>query len=223
MRDRNWIALQGDLLAANDLGVTHILALTGDPIKMARIPAKGVFEGNSLKLLELIQNFNRGVDLGGEPFKIPPTPITPFGVTGSVIKNRERFKKKIRAKLERGAVGVITQPVYSVEQARSLLDVMEEVWEEMGERKGELILGFFPITSLKTALFLQKGVPGVEVPQSIVEELERANRKGEERKRGVQLSRDLFGQLWELHPKIHFMCANRFELLPEIVGEVKGN
>ena len=63
MRDRNKIALQGDLLGANDLDVVNILALTGDPAKMSDQPnTKAVLEGNSTLLLQMIRNFNNGID-----------------------------------------------------------------------------------------------------------------------------------------------------------------
>jgi|GEM_PF-109141 len=224
MRDRNWIALYGDLLGANDLGITHILALTGDPVRLSPSPVKGVFEGNSLKLLELIEKLNLGMDREGTPLKITPKPITPFGVTSSVLKGgkkgAERLIKKMEKKFSRGAVAVISQPVYSIKQGKLLLQLVERARELAG--KGEIIFGFFPITSLKTALFLQNNVPGVEVPPSLISLLQQAKTETEEQKIGIGWSRNLFANLWELHPKIHFMCANRFTLLPEIVGEVIG-
>ena len=73
MRDRNKIALQSDLLGANDLDVTHILALTGDPANMSDQPkVKAVVEGSSILLLEIIRAFNNGMDYGGKEFKIKP-------------------------------------------------------------------------------------------------------------------------------------------------------
>ena len=75
MRDRNKIALQSDLLGANDFDIRAILALTGDPAKMSDQPnSKGVFEANSLMLLKMIKSFNYGWILQ-EPFKIEPKQI----------------------------------------------------------------------------------------------------------------------------------------------------
>ena len=73
MRNRNKIALQSDLLGANDFDIRTILALTGDPAHMSDQPhSKGVFESNSNMLLEIIRSFNNGMDYAGKQFKIKP-------------------------------------------------------------------------------------------------------------------------------------------------------
>jgi 5,10-methylenetetrahydrofolate reductase len=212
MRDRNLLGLYGDILGANELGLTNLLLLTGDPVRLAPLPVKGVFEGSSLKLFEIVSNLNRGLDLTGTPLKIPPKPITPFGVTG--VSGRG-LKRKLLRKVERGMEVVISQPVYSVETAEKLLQLVEEVRRESG-RGLELILGFFPITSLKVAQFLKESVPGVEVPDRFLKELELPTKEAQ-RERGIELSRELFRQLQTLHPKLHLMSANRFDLLKLIL------
>src|SRR5574344_913442 len=84
MRDRNKIALQSDLLGANDFDIRAILALTGDPANMSDQPnSKGVYEANSLMLLKMIKSFNYGMDFAGRPFKIEPKQIFPFAVVNA--------------------------------------------------------------------------------------------------------------------------------------------
>jgi len=76
MRDRNKIALQSDLLAANDVDIRAILTLTGDSAKISDQPnSKGVFEGDSTLLLEIIRCYNAGIDYAGKPFKSSPKNI----------------------------------------------------------------------------------------------------------------------------------------------------
>lgn len=221
MRDRNKIALQSDLLGANDLGVTNILALTGDPAKMSDQPnSKAVVEGNSNLLLQIIRGFNSNIDFSGREFKIAPKTITSFAVTNSYAKNFASIEKKIYNKIKNCASGIISQPVYDLEIANTLIDITKRVQNEFDDdrKNNQLILGFFPITNLKTAQFLSAHVPGIFVPDEWIEELIKANKisKEEEYKVGLDLSRKLFQELLKIHPKIHIMTANKFEIVKEL-------
>ena len=222
MRDRNKIALQSDLLGANEVDIRAILALTGDPATISDQPhAKGVFEADSSLLLDIISAFNSGMNYAGKPFAHKPKEIYPFAVVNSYAKNPKTLQKKMQKKIKHGAQGIITQPVYDLESAKQLLGLMESANAECcGESKSaELILGIFPITKLRTAQFLSAHVPGINVPDSWIEQLRIANAKGaeEEYKIGFELSKTLFDELKEYHPKIHLMTANQFELAHNIL------
>jgi 5,10-methylenetetrahydrofolate reductase len=221
MRDRNKIALQSDLLGANDLGVTHILALTGDPASMSDQPkAKAVVEGSSILLLQIIRAFNNGMDYAGKEFKLKPKPITPFAVSNSYAKNFNSIERKIYKKIQNYAAGIITQPVYDINIVEKLLDIKNKVTSEFNDERNEaeIVFGFFPITKLKTAQFLHAHVPGIYVPEEWIEKLIKAHKNGEEEefKVGMELSRNLFQKLLKIHPKIHIMTANRFEIVKEL-------
>ncbi|KLE10215.1 5,10-methylenetetrahydrofolate reductase [Aliarcobacter butzleri L355] len=223
MRDRNKIALQSDLLGANDFDVRAILALTGDPAKMSDQPnSKGVFEANSLMLLKMIKSFNYGMDFAGHPFKIEPKQIFPFAVVNSYAKNFSSLEKKMHLKIQNGAIGIITQPIFDIENAQKLLESFDIAKEnvEGDKRKSQLIFGIFPVTKLRTALFLSAQVPGIHVPQFWIDALEKAHNIGEEEeyKVGMELSNNLFKELNKLHPKIHLMTANRFDVANEIIS-----
>ncbi|MCT7630876.1 methylenetetrahydrofolate reductase [Aliarcobacter butzleri] len=223
MRDRNKIALQSDLLGANDFDVRAILALTGDPAKMSDQPnSKGVFEANSLMLLKMIKSFNYGMDFAGHPFKIEPKQIFPFAVVNSYAKNFSSLEKKMHLKIQNGAIGIITQPIFDIENVQKLLESFDIAKEnvEGDKRKSQLIFGLFPITKLRTALFLSAQVPGIHVPQFWIDALEKAHNIGEEEeyKVGMELSNNLFKELNKLHPKIHLMTANRFDVANEIIS-----
>jgi len=221
MRDRNKIALQSDLLGANDLGVTNILALTGDPAKMSDQPnTKGVVEGSSILLLEIIRAFNNGMDYSGKEFKIKPKPITPFVVSNSYAKNFSTIEKKMYKKIKNYAKAVITQPVYDLDIVNKMLEIRDRIRNEFSDERNEfeIIFGFFPITRLKTAQFLHSHVPGIYVPDNWIEKLIKAHKisESEEYKVGIELSRNLFQKLLKIHPKIHIMTANRFEIVKEL-------
>ena len=221
MRDRNKIALQGDLLGANDLNVVNILALTGDPAKMSDQPnTKAVLEGNSTLLLQMIRNFNNGIDYSGREIKIAPKKITAFAVTNSYAKNFSTIEKKIYIKVKNCAKGIISQPIYDIDIAKKLLDIKRVVRREFEDERDsfQLVFGFFPITNLKTAQFLSAHVPGIYVPDIWIEKLIKAHNISdeEEYKVGLDLSRTLFQKLLKLHTKIHIMTANKFEILKQL-------
>ncbi len=221
MRDRNKIALQSDLLGANDLNITNILALTGDPAKMSDQPnTKGVVEGSSILLLEIIRAFNNGMDYSGKEFKIKPKPITPFAVTNSYARNFSTIEKKMYKKVKNYASAIITQPVYDMEIVDKMLEIRDKIRKEFNDERKEfeIIFGFFPITKLKTAQFLHSHVPGIYVPDNWIEKLIKAHKisQNEEYKVGLELSKTIFNKLLKKHPKIHIMTANRFEIVQEL-------
>ena len=223
MRDRNKIALQSDLLGANEIDVRAILALTGDPATLSDQPhAKGVFEGDSSLLLDIIAAYNSGMDYAGKPFAQKPKTIHPFAVVNSYAKNPKTLQKKMQKKIKHGACGIITQPVYSLENAKQLLELKDMANKECcsENKEAELIIGMFPITKLRTAQFLSAHVPGINVPKSWVEALRVAHAKGEkeEYKVGFELSKNLFEDLKQLHPKLHLMTANQFKIAKDILG-----
>jgi 5,10-methylenetetrahydrofolate reductase len=222
MRDRNKIALQSDLLGANDFDIRAILALTGDPANMSDQPhTKGVFESNSNMLLEIINSFNNGMDFSGKLFKHKPKDIYPFAVINSYAKSFKSLEKKMAKKIKNKAVGIITQPIYDIKNAIQLNESFKIAKSEFKDdrEKTELILGIFPITKLRTAQFLSSHVPGIYVPDSWIDALTKASKIGsdEEYKVGMELSSKLLNEVKKYHPKIHLMTANRFDIANELL------
>jgi len=223
MRDRNKIALQSDLLGANDFDVRTILCLTGDPASMSDQPrVKGVFEANSSMLLEIINSFNHGMDYSGRPFNTAPKEIYPFSVINSFAKSFLSLEKKMHKKIKNNIKGIITQPVYDVANAKILLEHFNKAKEGFSDNRSEsqLILGIFPITAFRTAQFLSSHVPGIHVPSAWIDALGVASKisKEEEYKVGLKLSMDLYNEIKAFHPKIHLMTANKFDIAAEILN-----
>jgi 5,10-methylenetetrahydrofolate reductase len=183
---------------------------------------KSVVEGDSSLLLDIIECFNSGIDYAGKPFKIKPKPLYSFAVINSFAKNPKNLQKKMQKKIKHGAIGIITQPVYDLENAKILLELIDNANKECcNEKKNTtLILGLFPITKLRTAQFLSAHVPGINVPKCWIEELRVASRDGFEKEYevGFELSKELFLNLKKLHPKIHIMTANNFNLAKNILS-----
>ncbi len=222
MRDRNKIALQSDLLGANDFDVRTILALTGDSAKMSDQPlTKGVFEGDSTLLLNMIKCLNAGMDFAGRPISGQMKRIYPFAVSNSNAKNFGNLARKLHKKIEHGAIGIITQPIYEIEIAKKLLEIFEEEKSRFSDERAQaqIIFGVFPVTKLRTAQFLSAQVPGIFVPEKWIDAFHEASKKGEDEESGVgmAMSRDIFAKLKKLHPKLHIMTANRFEIAKELL------
>lgn len=158
-RDRNVIALQSDLLGAWALGVRSIVALTGDAVTVGDLPeAKGVFEVNSVGLLNLIGALNGGKDLAGNELKGRPS-YTPGVVVNPNVKNPNAEIKRLTRKKEAGAVYALSQPVFDPEQAR--------VFFEAAASTGiDLFVGLLPFKSVQSFEGIAK-VPGIKIPESV--------------------------------------------------------
>lgn len=225
MRDTNKLSLQSTLLGANDFNLRTILALTGDPAKLSDQPeVKGVLERDSTLLLSIIYHLNKGVDYSNKELNPKPRPIYPFAVSNAYAKDMRHIKKKMLKKLNYGARGIITQPVYDLENAKELIGIFEECKAESireTAKEAELILGQFPVVRAKTANFISDKVPGITVPKDIIDEMNLASMDGEEREQevGFALSKNVFDQIMQIHPKVHLMTHNRFDLCSQLIGE----
>lgn len=224
MRDTNKLSLQSTLLGANDFDLRCILALTGDPAKFSDQPeVKGVLERDSTLLLSIIYRLNNGFDYSNKELNLKPKPIYPFAVANSYAKDMNRIKKKMIKKLNYGARAIITQPVYDLDNAKELIEIFEEAKENSirdTAKDAQLILGQFPVVRAKTANFISDHVPGITVPKSIIDELNLAEMDGEKKEQevGFSISKRVFDDIIRVHPKVHLMTHNRFDLCLELIG-----
>lgn len=217
MRDKNTLALQSDILGMNSLDLRLILALTGDPLRLGNQPqAKGVFEGNSLLLLRIIEAFNQQKDINGGVLSGDSKPIYPFCVLNSYANKKENLYNKMQEKIQNGARAIFTQPIYDLNIAQELLEWCEKI-NAHNHTKCALVFGFFPIFSYKTALFLHHKLPGVFVPMTLLEEMQKASKQNTESQVGLEKSQTLFSNLYPLHQKFHFMSANKPHWIAKII------
>jgi len=221
MRDKNSIALQADLIGANDFDLRCFLALTGDGVNHGDQPqAKAVFEQNSLFLLQIINSLNSQKDIANNPLKEPLKPIYGLCVLNSYAKNLETLKRKMAKKIEAGCVAIVTQPVYDLDVANMLHAWLIELTSKYSDfrKDTKLIFGFFPVVSYKSAYFLYSKLPGVFIPQLWLERLENASKisKDEEFKVGFEMSRELFETLYLSHQKLHLMSSNNAKLIYDL-------
>ena len=117
-------------------------------------------------------------------------------------------------KIQNGAEAIFTQPIYDLQIAKELISWNKEINQEC-KTQSVLVLGFFPITSYKTALFLHNKLPGVYVPQDWLDALEKAHNN--EAAIGLAKSKNFFEKLRCFYQKIHFMSANKPKLIENIL------
>lgn len=191
-RDRNLIGLQSDLLGAHMTGIRDLLIVTGDPPKLGNNPgASAVYDVDAIGLTHIASRFNAGLDIGG----VKSGARTEFviGVAlNPTAKNRELEIQRFKYKMEAGADFAITQPIYNLDTFKRFLD-------DVGDVKIPIIMGLWPLVSVRNAEFLRYEVPGVDVPEWVVEEMRKAGDNKEDAvKRGIEISRKIFEDAFDL-------------------------
>ncbi len=188
-RDRNLLGMLSDLLGAHALGLRNLLLITGDPPKMGPYPdATAVFDIDSIGLVNLVSRLNKGLDPGGNRIGEPTRFVIGVGANPGAV-DPEHELRRFYWKVEAGAEYAITQPIFDPEQ---LLSFLEEL-----DRRGiriPIVAGIWPLVSARNAEFLANEVPGVRVPDAIVERMRRASEKGKEHalEEGIAIARETF-------------------------------
>ncbi|NQZ00680.1 MAG: bifunctional homocysteine S-methyltransferase/methylenetetrahydrofolate reductase [Bdellovibrionales bacterium] len=182
-RDRNLLGLQSDLLGAHVNGVRNVLAVTGDPPKLGNCPgASGVYDVDAIGLTHIVQRMNQGLDVGGSSFG-EPTQFLIGVALNPTSSNPELETSRFKYKAEAGANFAISQPIYDVDAYKRFFDNMGEIPDV------PIIMGIWPLVSLRNAEFLKNEVPGVSVPDWVIAEMEKAgDDKKESLKRGLEIS-----------------------------------
>jgi 5,10-methylenetetrahydrofolate reductase len=164
-RDRNLIALQGDLLGAYLHGVRSVVALTGDAVSTGDYPeGKGVFEVNSVGLLETIKLLNNGHDIVGNSLKGLPE-IVPGVVFNPNARNINAEIRKLSKKRDAGARYALSQPIFEIDRAK-------EVFAEASKVGVPLLLGLLPLKNVKSAKGVAK-IPGIKLSPDLAKFVER--------------------------------------------------
>jgi homocysteine S-methyltransferase len=191
-RDRNLLGMLSDLLGAAALGLRNFLIITGDPPKMGPYPdATAVFDIDSIGLTNLVNHLNHGLDPGGNPIGEPTKFVIGVGVNPGAI-DLDYEIRRFEWKVEAGAEFAITQPVFDVEQLKSFLKRIEHC-------RIPIIPGIWPLTSYRNAEFLNNEVPGVSVPEPILERMRKTPDGAAGLKEGVKIAQEM---LMELRPYV---------------------
>ena len=206
-RDRNRMALQSDLLGAHALGVRNVLTLTGDPVKVGDHPeAKEVFDIDSLQMMKTLQELNRGMNLAGKELN-GKTDFFIGAAANPGAKDMEVELSKFQKKVEHGAQFFQTQGVYEFESFKKFMNLVRSF-------SPKVIAGIILLKSAKMARFLNEKVPGIHVPDALIEQLEKASDPIEV---GVQIAANTILELQGVASGVHLMCLGREDLIPEIL------
>lgn len=168
-RDKNLIALQTEVLGAAALNVTAILAVTGDAIRKGPEPAKGVFEGNSLKLVEMVKKLNKGKLMSGEDLEEPVDMLVGVAYNPNASDINTETEKLLR-KIEAGADFAETQPVHSKDAFNRCVDALARY--NIPQEKFPVIFGLMPVMSRKNGEFLNQFFSGIKVPEEILSQFD---------------------------------------------------
>jgi methylenetetrahydrofolate reductase (NADPH) len=210
-RDRNRLALQGDLLGASALGLRNVLALTGDPIHIGDCPdARAVFDLESVRLLQLIQRLNNGLDCNGKPLPDGGTHLLAGAAVEPQSGSFSGLERRFHRKLENGAQFFQSQMVTDFEQ-------LERFMDKLGRPAGKPILaGIFLLKSAKNAEFINRNLPGVKIPDGIIQRLANAAHPLEE---GIRIAAEQVRQARQICHGVHLMAVKAEHLIPRILDE----
>lgn len=211
-RDRNQLALQADLLLAYVRGIRNVLCLTGDAVVVGdHKQAQDVFELDSTQLLQTVRQLEKGKDLGGNDLDGKPEFCAGAIVTPEA-KPIEPQLIKFEKKVEAGAEFFQTQAIYD-------LDNFKRFMEHARKFPVKILAGIVLLTSARMAKIMTENVPGIFVPQSLIDELAAAPR-GEAVKKGIEISGRMIAALKKeaVCDGVHIMAIGREEVVPDIMA-----
>ncbi len=189
-RDRNLISLQSMVLGCMAKNLRNILFITGDPPKLGDYPfSSGVFDVDSIGMVKLQSRLNRGVDAGGFPLGngVKTAIVSGVGADPNAI-DPEREYRRLAEKISAGAEFIITQPVFDPE-------VLLKFLEKIRHFNIPVIAGVWPFASYRNAIFMKTEVPGVVVPEWIMEAMKNAGDKDAQRAEGIRIARKIIAEI----------------------------
>jgi len=206
-RDRNRLALQSDILGAWALGVRNILALTGDHVAFGdHREAKAVFDIDSVQLVNVIRTLNSGTNMKGKVLR----GATDFLIGAVVAPEANPWEPeaiKFRKKIGAGATFFQTQAIYDMDRFKRFFDESEST--------GVKILGgILLLKSAKMANYLNTNVPGVHVPQNLIDELEGAT---DQLEKGIEIASRQLRELKGFCHGAHIMAIGQEESVVKII------
>lgn len=180
-RDRNLLALQGDLLGAHALGLRNLVCITGDPPKIGDYPdATAVFDLDSIGLLSMASRLNRGVDPAGKPIGEKTRFVLATGAEPAAL-DFEREVARLFEKRDAGAELVMTQPVFDP----AVLDRFLDATKTLGL---PILVGILPLASAKNAEFLHHNVPGMRIPDDVRKRMAAQTEGRAQREEGIAIA-----------------------------------
>jgi homocysteine S-methyltransferase len=215
-RDRNLLGMLSDLLGASAVGLRNLLLITGDPPKMGPYPdATAVFDIDSIGLTNLVRNLNHGRDPGGNAIGTPTQYVIGVGMNPAAIDIAHEIRR-FEWKVEAGAEFAVTQPVFDATQ-------LERFLERTAHVRIPVVAGIWPLISLRNAEFMANEVPGVSVPEAVMQRMRRASDKSKEHAlaEGIAIAQEMLARVKPLVQGVQVSAPfGKVELALEVFGDV---
>lgn len=214
-RDRNLLGMQSDMLGAQAIGLRNLLLVTGDPPKLGSYPnATGVFDVDAIGLTNMVHRLNGGIDLGGRSIGQPTALSVGVGVN-PVHRDFEYEMKRFKYKVEAGAEWAITQPVFDINAMYRFLEYVDK-----HNLKIPIIAGVWPLLSYRNAVFMNNEVPGVVIPQEIMDRMSVVKDAEDAKKVGIDIAREMVESVTPKVAGIQLSAPfGRIELALAIIGK----
>ena len=208
-RDRNRIGLQAELLGAHALGIRNLLCLTGDPVRAGDQPeVRPVNELESVRLLQQVSAFNQGLDPVAGLLPDGPTNLFAGAAADPQSPSWSGLKSRITRKREAGARFLQTQMVMDG-------DCLQRFVEEIAAPLGLPVLaGVFLLKSAKNAAFINRMVPGANIPQAVIDRLAAAADPADE---GITIAAEQVARYAAVAQGVHLMAVKAEERIPLIL------
>ncbi len=182
-RDRNILSIQSELLGAHTTGVRNLICITGDPPRMGTYPdATAVFDVDAIGLVNIVNNLNHGLDLGGNPIGSQTALLIGVGANPGAL-NLEEELRRFEWKVEGGAEYVVTQPVFD-------LGLLEAFLKRTEHFRIPFIAGIWPLTSYRNAEFMVNELR-VPVPAEYMERMRKTESAEAARNEGVAIAQEM--------------------------------
>jgi methionine synthase / methylenetetrahydrofolate reductase(NADPH) len=182
-RDRNTLGIQSELLGAHTVGVRNLICITGDPPRMGSYPdATPVFDVDAIGLVNIVNNLNHGLDIGGNPMGSQTALLIGVGANPGALNLDEEIRR-FEWKVQAGAEYVVTQPVFD-------LALLERFLDRIAHVKIPVICGIWPLTSFRNAEFMVNELR-VPVPEHFLERMRKVDNADRAREEGVAIAREM--------------------------------
>ena len=216
-RDRNRMAIMGDILAAASFGIDTMLALTGDhPVVGDCKQTKPVYDLDSVGILNMLSRMEEtGCDCGGNPLNGGAPRFFKGAAVTPVYEPMILQVNKLRQKVEAGARYIQTQGIFEVESLKRFLDAVDKAQINV-----PIMAGIIPLKTAGMAKFMNQNVPGIAVPQEQIDRLAEAKANGQSPSQlGIEMAAQLIAQIKEenLCAGVHIMAIGAEKNVPVIL------
>lgn len=213
-RDRNILGIQSELLGAHAAGVRNLICITGDPPRMGIYPdASAVFDVDSIGLIRIAGQLNRGLDLGGNAIGSQTSLLIGAGANPGSVHIEEELHR-LEKKVEAGADYFVTQPVFD-------LSLLEAFIKRTEQYKLPIIAGIWPLTSFRNAEFMVNELR-VPVPREYMEQMRGAQDAESARAAGVAIAREMLERSQPMTAGVQLSAPfGRYDMAIEVAQAIR--